>query len=293
MSYKSLSAIAMCLVPALLLAACNRTKPIVVGSTIDTAQALAAEIVAQHLERRLNRKIERRLNAGDQSIVYQTVTSGQITIYPDSTGSILTGILKESADPQPAVALERARSEILRVAQLELMDPLGYQNPSVIVVRAADVQAQAKTLSEAAAGAVRWKLGLSYEFQQRLDGLTALNTYKLPLAQPVSAMEANRLYPALQSGELTMISSTATDGHLTAADLQVLEDDNHVFPPAQACLLVRVDAFAAEPRLRTVLTELSGKFTTEAVRTMAAQVDLDHRDPVQVASEFLTRAGLK
>jgi len=278
----------------LLGSACSRPKPIVVGSMNGTGQGLVAEAVAQHLEHRLSRKIERRLNAGSQMIIYQSVAGSQITMYPEYTGAIVTGLLKEVPDPQPAVVLERARAEMLRTAQLELLDPLGYQNPPVMVVRAADAaEAKAKTLSDAAAGNFRWKIGLSYEFQQRPDGLTALNTYKLPMAQGIRGLEATQLFPALQSGEVTMISSNATDGNLTSPDFQILEDDRHAFPSAQACLLVRSDAFAAEPKLRPALAELAGKFSTEGVRKMAAQVDLNHRDPALVASEFLAQIGLK
>jgi osmoprotectant transport system substrate-binding protein len=279
----------------LLASACSRPKPIVVGSMSDSGQAVVAEIVAQHLEHTLDRKIERRLNNGNQMLAYQSITTGEITLYPEYTGAILTGILKETPDPpQPSVVLERARAEIKRIANLELLDPLGYDNPSVMVVRAASAaEAKVKTLSDAAAGKFRWKLGVSYDFQQRRDGVVALNTYNLPQADGVRGLESNQLFPSLQMGDVTMISATAADGHLTSPDLQILTDDKHVFPPAQACLLVRADAFVAEPRLRAALTELSGKFTTEAVRKMAAQIDLDHQDPAKVAATFLAQSGLK
>jgi osmoprotectant transport system substrate-binding protein len=278
----------------LLTSACSRPKPIVVGSMSDSGQAVVAEIVAQHLEHTLNRKIERRLNAGNQMLAYQSVTTGEITLYPEYTGSIVTGILKETPDPQPSIVLERARAEVKRIANLDLLDPLGYENPSVMVVRAADAaQAKVKTLSDAAAGKFRWKLGVGYDFQQRQDGVVALNRYNLPQADGVRGLDADRLFPSLQAGDVTMIASTAADGHLVSQELQILTDDKHVFPAAQACLMVRADAFTAEPRLRAALAELSGKFTTEAVRKMAGQIDLDHQDPVKVATAFLAQSGLK
>jgi osmoprotectant transport system substrate-binding protein len=293
MSHKTLVGAAVVLL-FLAGSACSRPKPIIVGSMTDTGQAVVAEAVAQHLEHRLSRKIQRRINAGGQMIVYQSVTTGEITMYPEYTGSIVTALLKEPPDSQPSVVLERARGEMRRTAQMDLLDPLGYENPPVMVVRASDAaEAKVKTLSDAAAGSFRWKIGLSYDFQQRPDGLIALNTYKLPMSQGVRGMEPGQLFPALQSGDVTMISSNATDGNLISPDFQILADDRHAFPPAQACLLVRADAFAAEPRLRPALAELAGKFSTDAVRKMAAQVDLNHRDPVAVATEFLAQIGLK
>ncbi|HEY4362530.1 MAG TPA: glycine betaine ABC transporter substrate-binding protein [Bryobacteraceae bacterium] len=278
----------------LLASACSRPKPIIVGSMSDSGQSVVAEIIAQHLEHTLDRKIARRLNSGNQMLAYQSVSTGDITLYPEFTGAIVTGILKETADANPEVVLERARTEMRRTAALELLDPLGFDNPTVLVVRASDAaEAKVKTLSDAAAGKFRWKLGVSFDFQQRPNGIIALNTYNLPMAESVRGLDANALFPALQAGEVTMISSTATDGHLTSPDFQILADDKHVFAPAQACILVRADALTAEPKLRAALAELSGKFTTEAVRKMAAQVDLDHMDPAALATAFLAQSGLK
>jgi osmoprotectant transport system substrate-binding protein len=274
---------------------CGRArKPIVVGTENETEQALVGEIVAQHLENRLQRKIERRLRLGEQLIVYQSVAGGDISIYPDYVGSIESVILKEDANADPAVALERTRNEILRKAQLELMDPLGYENPPVVVTMASTAaQANVRTLSDAAAGAFQWKAGMSYEFQQRPDVIPAVNVYKLPMSQGLRAMDQSRLFPALERGDVNMVIVNATNGRLISPEYRILPDDRKAFPPYQACLLVRADTLAQEPQLRSALTQLSGKFTTESVRKMSSEVDLDHREIAQVAAAFLASAGLK
>lgn len=188
-----------------------------------------------------------------------------------------------------------------RVAQLELLSPLGYENPPAMVVRPADLgltkpdspDSNGVTLSQVAAGKTRWKIGVSHEFEQSIDGISALSSYKLPMSQAIRGMDAQELFPALQKGDLTMIAADATDGRLTLPAYQVLADDKRAFPPYQACLLVRQEALAADPKLRAALAELSGKFTTEGVRRMSAEVDLNHREPASVAADFLAQAGLK
>ena len=279
---------------AVVCAGCGRTKPIVVGSGTDTEQILVGEIVVQHLEHRLpKRNVQRRLGLGGELILYQALTGGDVTLFPDYTGSIVSAILRERPSPEPDVVLERARNEMRRLAQAELLDPLGYDNPPVVVVRTADAkQDHARTLSEAAAGSFRWSLGVSYEFQQRSDGLPALSTYKLPV-EGIRGMEASRLLPSLREGQVTMIVANATDSRLVAPDLTILDDDRKAFPSFQACLLVRQDALAAEPQLRAALSQLSGKLTTQAIRTMSLEVDQDHRAATDVAAEFLAKAGLK
>jgi glycine betaine/choline ABC-type transport system substrate-binding protein len=89
-----------------------------------------------------------------------------------------------------------------------------------------------------------------------------------------------------------MIATRATDGHLTP-DWKILTDDQKVFPPYEACLLVRKDVIAAEPALRPALAELSGKINADTMRKLNAEVDVLNRPVAAVAAGFLERAGLK
>jgi glycine betaine/choline ABC-type transport system substrate-binding protein len=92
-----------------------------------------------------------------------------------------------------------------------------------------------------------------------------------------------------------MIATRATDGHLMSPDWKILADDRDpkVFPPYEACLLVRKDLLAGEPGLRPALAELPGKFTSEIMRKLNAEVDVEHRPVAAVATDFLTQAGLR
>jgi glycine betaine/choline ABC-type transport system substrate-binding protein len=273
-------------------AACGNSNTIIVGSKADTEQIIIGEIVAQHLDRRLSAKVERRLNLGSTAVLYQAILGGEVSLYPEYTGVIETDILKEPPAADPKIILERTRAQMRIVAQLELLDPLGFDNPPVMVVRAADA-AGIQTLSEAAGKDTRWKLGVDFGFQDSIGGLPAFSKYRIPMASATRSMDANQLYPKLEAGEVTMIASRATDGHLTSPDWKVLRDDQKVFTSYQACLLVRQDKLAQTPQLRAALAELAGKFTVETMRKLSAGVDLDHRPPAAVAAEFLTQAGLR
>jgi osmoprotectant transport system substrate-binding protein len=281
---------------ALLCCGCgkSRARAIVAGSQAGSAQMVVGEIVAQHLEHRLARKIERRLGLGNEEIAYQALLAGDISLYPAFTASIESVILREQPSADAGVAWERSRAEMSRIAQMELLNPLGYENPPAMLVRSADAKAvKITTLSEAAQAKTRWKIAVSYEFQQRMDGIPAISSYQLPMAQAIRGMEGEQLFPALEQGNVSMIAADSTDGRLNSPAYSILADDKHAFPPYQACLLVRQDALLAEPRLRAALTELSGKFTTAEVRKMTAEVDLQHLEIAAVAAEFLAQAGLK
>lgn len=277
---------------AVLLASCGGSKkPLVVGSKDETEQMLLGEIVAQHLEHRLGRTVERRTGLGGTALLYQSILSGDIGVYPEYTGLIESEILKEQADPDPQIVLTRVRQELDRIAQIDVLDPLGFDNPSAIVVSAGGTENLA-SLSDAAKTDRRWKLGITFDFQSRADGLQALALYHLSVGSP-RVLDPKQLFPALQKGEVDMIAARATDGHLMSADWKILADDQKVFRSYEACLLVRKDVVAAEPGLRPALAELSGKFRADTMRKLNAEVDLEHRPVAAVAADFLTQAGLR
>jgi glycine betaine/choline ABC-type transport system substrate-binding protein len=282
--------------PALLLCACllascgSSKKPIVVGSKDETEQMILGEIVAQHVERRLGRTVVRRTGLGATATVYQAILSGDIGVYPEYTGLIESEILKEPADKNPEIVFSRVKGEMKRIATLDVLDSLGFDNPSAMVVAAQGAEKIA-TLTDAARVETRWKLGMTYEFQSREDALQALAPYRLPVSSRV--MDSKQLFAALEKGDVNMIAARATDGHLMSPDWKILADDQKVFPSYEACLLVRQDLVTAEPMLRPALAELSGKFNLAIMRKLNAQVDIEHQSVAAVAADFLAQAGLR
>jgi glycine betaine/choline ABC-type transport system substrate-binding protein len=225
---------------------------------------------------------------------YQALQSGEVNLYAEYSGSIVTEILKEQPSPDPSLIFQRARGEMKRTAQLDLLDPLGMDNPFVAVIRTDDARAgKVATLSEAAAVKDGWALGVTAEFQQLSDGMPALTQYKLPMKAAPRSMDGGDLFKALEQGTVTMIVVRATDGMLTQAAWKTLRDDRNLFVPKQAALLAQDSLLMALPAVRTALQELSGKFTVEKMRKLNAQMDLSHSQAKDVAASFLMESGLR
>lgn len=281
------------LITCLLIGGCGKSsRPIIVGSKASTDQIILGEIIAQHLENRLGRKIDRKLNLGNTLITYQALQNSQIGLYPEYTGTIITEILKEQPATDPALVLERSRGELRRTSQAEVLDPLGFSEEPVGIIQASDPRAaKVSTLSDAANVKDPWKIGISFEFQQRQDGVPAITQYHLPMAVPVRAMEAADLFRSIEQGQVSMIFGSITDGQLVNGKWKALKDDKKLFTPQQACILVKQSVLDGEPRLRRALQELSGKISDEKMRQMNADVTVKNRKVADVAREFL--AGLK
>lgn len=273
---------------------CTREHPITVGSKNFTEQVLLGEIVAQHLEHRLGRRVDRKLNLGGTMLAHQALVRGEIDLYPEYTGTALTTILKLPPTSDPAAATALVRGEYQSRFGLEWMDPLGFNNTFAMVIRGEDARKhKISTLNEAARYAPGWKLGVGYEFQQRPDGLAGLlKTYHLPIHGSPKTMDLGLLYKALEQGQVSMVAGNVTDGQLSVLDAVVLQDDQRYFPPYDCGLVVRADILKDDPPLRQSLAELAGRITDRTMRKLNYQVDGEHRPVRDVAEQFLREAGL-
>ncbi len=285
------------LIAAVVLCGCaqpNADRAIRVGSKNFTEQVVLGEIIALHLEHRLHRKVERRLNLGGTLLAHQSLVSGEIDLYPEYTGTALAAILKDPAATDPTAVLARVRAEYRRRFQVEWLDPLGIDNGFAMVVRGPEARRRhLESISDAARGGADWTLGAGYEFEQRADGLAALrSTYHLRFPSAPKSMDLGLLYQALEQKQVDMIAANATDGLLSKLDLKVLADDLHAFPPYQVSIAVRQQRLREIPGLAGALSELAGKFTNQKMRELNYKVDGEHRPAAQIAAEFLRAAGL-
>jgi osmoprotectant transport system substrate-binding protein len=163
-----------------------------------------------------------------------------------------------------------------------------------MVIRGDDARrSNLTTLSQAAQFTPNWRLGVGYEFEQRPDGLPGMSAaYGLKFAGPPRTMDLGLLYRALSAHQVDMIAANSTDGPIRAMGLTVLEDDRHYFPPYQAVPLIRDEALARWPQIRSAVDALAGKITAADMQALNEAVDGQHRDPADVVREFRMKNGL-
>jgi glycine betaine/choline ABC-type transport system substrate-binding protein len=281
---------------AALFFACSprRADRVVIGSKNFTEQAVLAELLAQHIERHTSLRVERRINLGGTLICQQAIEAGEIDLYVEYTGTALTAVLGEAPSRDPREVRRRVREAYARRFELEVAEPLGFENTFAIVVRGEDARRLGlRTISDVAPQAARWRAGFGYEFMERPDGFRGLaETYQLRFTQPPRTMELGLLYRALQERQVDIVAGNSTDGVIAALDLAVLEDDRRYFPPYEAVPIVRPAALERHPALRETLARLAGKISGEEMRRLNYAVDGEHRDVAQVVREFLRAKGL-
>jgi glycine betaine/choline ABC-type transport system substrate-binding protein len=273
------------------LSGCSTSPRIVVGSKNFTEQVLLGEIVSQHIERKLDIQVDRKLNLGGTLLAHEAIKSGAIDIYPEYTGTALTAVLKHPPATDPATVFEDVRSEYRRQWHIDWLSPLGFNNTFAMVV---PKQAKVSSLTEAAASGKSWRVGAGYEFLTRQDGLPGLlKTYPLKMEGSPVTMDLGLLYSALQNGKVDMVAANSTDGMLSVLPVTPLTDDKRYFPPYQCSVLVREDTLAKHAGLKGALEQLSGKFTDETMRKLNYAVDGEHRSVRDVAAEALNSLKLQ
>jgi glycine betaine/choline ABC-type transport system substrate-binding protein len=219
---------------------------------------------------------------------------GGLDAYVEYTGTALTTILHEPPDNDPRRVLERVRSTLAGRDGVRCLDPFGFENTFALLMRRAQAeQLGIRTISDLRGHLDSIRPGFGPEFMNRPDGYPGLiKAYGLNFAHAPREMDRNLLYQAVARGSLDLAAGDSTDGRIVTLDLVVLEDDRRFFPPYQAVPLVRGESLERHPDLARVLDRLAGKIDAATMRRLNHEVDGKHRDPAEVAREFLETAGL-
>jgi glycine betaine/choline ABC-type transport system substrate-binding protein len=279
-----------------LLMACGprRENRIIVGSKNFTEQLILGELIAQHLESRTHLQVQRRFYLAGTYICQQAILGGRIDVYPEYTGTALTAILKQQPASSPQAVYNHVRDEYAKRFELDVREPLGFDDTFAIVIRGEDARRfHLQTISEVAAYTPNWRPGFGYEFMERPDGYKGLvKTYGLKFAETPRIMDLGLLTRALRDKQVDLGAGNTTDGLIPALDLFVLEDDKHYFPPYEAVPIVRQATLRLHPEVGPALDELAGKISEEDMRHLNYAVDGQHRDAKEVVREFLRKKGL-
>lgn len=137
------------------------------------------------------------------------------------------------------------------------------------------------------------------EFANRPDGLEGmLKTYGVPRGKPdgvpggnIQLYQTGAVYDALATGECTFGEVFTTDGRIVSLDLEVLADDREYFPKYNVSLVVREEVLDEHPQIADLVGPVSEKLTDEVLLELNAGIDVEGREPADVAAEWLRDEG--
>jgi osmoprotectant transport system substrate-binding protein len=284
------------LVSGLFLTSCgHQAQPhLTIGSKFFTEQVILAELLAQHIEARTGIPVDRKANLGGTLLCQKALESGQLDLYVEYTGTALTAVLNEPPGDDSVAVYQQVKKGYFDRFNLEVTEPLGFENTFAMVVRGADAQQlHLVNISDIVPLAPRWRAGVGYEFLERPDGFPGwTQRYGLHFAAEPSVMDLGLIYRALVEKKVDIVAGNSTDGLIDALHLVALTDDRHYFPPYDAVPIVRRDALAKFPQLRSALSELAGKISAEDMRHLNADVDANQQDAPAAVRAFRAAKGL-
>ena len=271
-----------------LLARCGKPGATVrVGSKNFTESIVIAEIYSQALER-AGATVERRMNLGSTAIAMAAIQRGDIDLYPEYTGTALIDVLHLPPMGDPSAIYTTVAHEFAKRYDLVWLKPAPMNDSQgLATTKAISASKGLTTLSQAAKAAPSLRLATIQEFLARADGLPGLQkAYGGFKFADVKTFDIALKYEALKDGRADIASAFTTDGAIVTDDLVVLRDDRHFWPPYNVAPVVRRAALTAEPRIG-VLDNVSRALTDKDAQRMNAEVESGHRDPADVAAEFL------
>jgi osmoprotectant transport system permease protein len=255
-----------------------------VGSKRFTESYILGELIRQTAQAAGEATASHSRGLGNTAIVLNALTTGNIDIYPEYTGTIAKEILKLDAVP----SLDELNAKLAAMG-LAAGVPLGFNNTYALAVRGDDARSKGITKLSDLAAHPELRYGLSQEFLGRADGWPGLaRAYGLTVPTP-RGLDHGLAYEAIAQHQVDVIDIYSTDAKIDRYGLVVLEDDRHYFPRYDAVLLYRANLPQRLPRTWAALQKLQGSIDDATMRRMNAEAELDGRDFAAIAADFLAR----
>jgi osmoprotectant transport system substrate-binding protein len=267
--------------PAVVLGDKNFTEEYVLGSLYQ--QALQAKGYTVTLKG----------NIGSTEITYKALTTGQIQMYPEYTGVIVSVIAGNTSPPHSAEQAYSESKAYLEKHGLTLTNPTPFYDSDALVTLKSFAQKHTlASISDLKKLGHSLTLGGAPEFATREEGLLGLKSqYGLnPTFKPLAI---GLTYKALDSGQVQVADGFTTDPPLTTGKYTILNDPKKIFGFQNVAMIVKQSVLNAEgPAFAQTINAVSALLTIPAIQKMNAAVSLDQQSPTSVAHAFLAANGL-
>ncbi|MBQ0969839.1 ABC transporter substrate-binding protein [Streptomyces sp. RK31] len=266
---------------------------VVVGSNNFAESTLLADIYGEAL-RAKGLKVAYKHNIGSRETTYGLMKNGSVTVLPEYNGSLLA-YLDEKAEQTSADAVNEAVKAKLD-KQLTLLESSPAEDKDSVALNAPTAKKYGltaeSTLADLKEAAPELVIGGSPEFQTRQQGLKGLEEVYGLTFKSFKALDAGGplTQAALAQNEVQAADVFTTDPTIVKEKFVVLKDPENLFGYANVTPLVRKDGLPQEGV--EALNAVSAKLDTKTLLDLDAQVQLEKKDPLDVAKAWLKSAGL-
>jgi osmoprotectant transport system substrate-binding protein len=230
----------------------------------------------------------------------QAMLGGQIQMAWEYTGTAWISYLgHDSGIPDKKKQYDAVAAEDLQKYKLVWLDPAPMNNSYGFAVTRKNSERLGLT-KMSQFGSVPAKdrtFCVESEFANRNDGFEPmLKHYGVPLGSAVPrdnirTLDTGAVYAATDKGDCLFGEIFTTDGRIKSLDLVVLQDDKRYFPAYNVAPVVSEKVLRRYPQLRDLLKPVSEKLTDDVLIELNSEVDVDGREPADVAMDWLVKEG--
>ncbi|USQ84075.1 ABC transporter substrate-binding protein [Streptomyces phaeoluteigriseus] len=266
---------------------------VVVGSNNFAESILLADIYGEALKAK-DIKVSYKPNIGSRETTYGLLKNGSITVLPEYNGSLLAYL--DADAEQKSVEAVNAAAKAKLDPKLTLLESSPAEDKDSVTVNAEtakkyNLTAQS-TLADLKDIAPELVLGGSPEFQTRQQGMVGLEAVYGLKFKSFKALDAGGplTQAALKKNTVQAADIFTTDPTITKEKFVVLQDPENLFGFANVTPLVYKSGLSQEGV--DVLNEVSAKLDTKTLLDLDYQVQLESKDPLDVAKAWLKSVGL-
>jgi osmoprotectant transport system substrate-binding protein len=266
---------------------------VVVGSNNFPESTLLADLYGEALKAR-GIKVTYKPNIGSRETTYGLIKNGSLTVLPEYNGALLA-YLDAKAKPKSTEETTAAINAKLD-PKLTLLQPSAAQDKDSVTVNA-QTAAKYHLTSESSIGDLKpvakdLVFGGSPEFQTRHQGLVGLKTVYGLEFKSFKALDTGGplTQAALRKNTVQAADIFTTDPTVAKEKFVVLQDPENLFGFQNVQPLVYRSGLSQEGV--DALNAVSAKLDTKTLLDLGAQVQLEEKDPLDVAKTWLKSAGL-
>jgi osmoprotectant transport system substrate-binding protein len=273
----------------------NAKVALTVGSKNFTEQKVLGEIYAQAFSA-AGYTVKTALNLGDEQTALKALKGGQISGYPEYTGTALLSFLKVPADKLPhdsGEAYDQVKAGMAKEG-IQAFPPTPFTSSNEVgLTKKRATQLGVTKISDLKPKASQLTLFGSPECRTRRDCLLGLEqVYGLKFKKFVP-VNIDQRHEVLTSGQADLSIVFTTDPQIKRNDEVLLEDDKRMFPPYNSTFLMKESvADKAGPDLAATIDAVNKNLSADVMQELNARVDLDKDTPEQAAQAYLKQFKL-
>lgn len=269
--------------------------PIKIATKPMTEQFILGEMLKLVIEDTTDYSVEltKGIGGGTNNIM-PAMESGDFDLYPEYTSSGYIMVLKHDSDGISDEDMwKQLQKEYKDKYDMSWIGQYGFNNTYALIIReeAAKKYNLTKT-SQLADVSDELVFGGNSDYIERKDGFHLLcDTYGLKF-KDVKDIDIGLKYEALKKGDIDVSNGFTTDAQLSNDNVRVLEDDKHLQVNYFCSNVVRNDTLKSHPRLEEEIMKLDNSITDKEMASLNYKVEVEGKEDVQVAKDYLTEKGI-